>query len=181
MNQLLTVPNLMTLTRILLAPVMVWILLERWFLVGFFVVLGIGLSDAFDGWIARKLDQQTDLGAALDPVADKVMSAAVVIPLLCVGVLPVWFVAIVLGRDVLLVLGAGVLALMGKKPQPATRLGKWNTILLGWTVLWSMLAQVAPVLEVVMLPAMIVVSVMTFVSGLHYAWICLAPEGKEGQ
>lgn len=101
----MTIANLITLLRIVLVPVIIWALLSDEKILAFVVFLLAGLSDAVDGAVARMMDQQTEFGTALDPVADKLMLVSVFILLAWLGEIPLWLAILVLSRDVLIVVG----------------------------------------------------------------------------
>ncbi len=101
----LNLPNLITLARLLSVPLTIWLIFEARFGVAFWVFVGAGLSDAVDGYIAKRFDRRTWIGAVLDPAADKAMLAGVYVSLGLTGQLPAWLVALVVLRDFLIVLG----------------------------------------------------------------------------
>jgi cardiolipin synthase len=109
-----SVPNLITLVRLLLVPLIVaMITAERWNLVfGLFVVAG--LSDALDGWIAKTFDLKTDLGAYLDPLADKALLVSIYVALAIVAAVPPWLTILVVSRDVMIIGAFMVAWLLGK-------------------------------------------------------------------
>jgi len=88
LNPLRTVPNLLTLMRICLAPFLVAALLEQKFLLSFALFVAAGLTDALDGTLARVLRQRTVLGQYLDPVADKLLLSTIFLVLLHEGLMP---------------------------------------------------------------------------------------------
>ena len=95
----MTIPNLITILRFLLVPGVVFALLTDkmgWALAGFLVA---GISDGIDGFIARQFNQRTELGAYLDPMADKVLLASVFVVLGYMGELPLWLVIAAVSRD----------------------------------------------------------------------------------
>lgn len=101
----MTIPNALTLIRILLTPVIVWLLLDSrldYALIVFFVA---GLTDALDGLTARLLQQKTRLGAYLDPLADKLLLVSSFILLGHLGLVPLWLVIITVSRDAIILLG----------------------------------------------------------------------------
>jgi cardiolipin synthase (CMP-forming) len=100
----LNLPNLITLARLLSVPLTIWLIFEARFGVAFWVFVGAGLSDALDGYIAKRFDRRTWIGALLDPAADKAMLAGVYVSLGLAGQLPAWLVALVVLRDLLIVL-----------------------------------------------------------------------------
>lgn len=95
-----------TLLRFLLAPLLVWLLLEQHYLAALGVFLVGSISDALDGYIARHYQQATPLGALLDPLADKLLIGCGVLLLAWQGLFPLWLLAAVLLRDVIIVGGA---------------------------------------------------------------------------
>ena len=105
----LNLPNLITLARLLLVPVAIWLIFDARYFAAFWVFVGAGLSDGLDGYIAKRFDRRTRLGAVLDPAADKALLAGVYVTLGLVGQLPLWLVALVVLRDVLIVLGFAVI------------------------------------------------------------------------
>jgi cardiolipin synthase len=98
-------PNLITLARLLSVPLMIWLIFGERYGVAFWIFIGAGVSDALDGYIAKRFDLRTRLGALLDPIADKALLAGVYVTLGLAGQLPSWLVGIVILRDVLIVAG----------------------------------------------------------------------------
>jgi cardiolipin synthase len=101
----LNLPNLITLARLLSVPLTIWLIFDGQYGVAFWVFVGAGLSDALDGFIAKRFDRRTWIGAVLDPAADKAMLAGVYVSLGLAGQLPAWLVGLVVLRDFLIVLG----------------------------------------------------------------------------
>jgi cardiolipin synthase (CMP-forming) len=98
-------PNFITLARLLSVPVAVWLILDGEFAAAFWVFVAAGVSDALDGFIAKRFDQRTRLGALLDPIADKSLLVAVYVTLGIAGQLPAWLVILVVFRDFLIIGG----------------------------------------------------------------------------
>ncbi|MBV9967789.1 MAG: CDP-alcohol phosphatidyltransferase family protein, partial [Alphaproteobacteria bacterium] len=113
----LNLPNLITLARLLCVPLAIWLIVEARYGVAFWVFVVAGLSDALDGYIAKRWDQRTPLGAILDPIADKALLAGVYITLGLAGELPQWLVILVVLRD-LLIVGGYLLSHGATPPQP---------------------------------------------------------------
>ncbi len=104
----MNLPNLITLARLLSVPLTVWLILIDQMAVAFWLFVAAGISDAVDGFLAKRLNVTTNLGRYLDPLADKALLASVYVAL---GVhqpayLPVWLVILVVFRDILIVGGA---------------------------------------------------------------------------
>jgi cardiolipin synthase (CMP-forming) len=102
---LANLPNLITLARLLAVPVALWLILHVRYGAAFWVFVAAGASDALDGWIAKRWDCRTPLGALLDPAADKALIVSVYLSLWHGGYLPGLLVFLVLLRDFLIVLG----------------------------------------------------------------------------
>jgi cardiolipin synthase (CMP-forming) len=99
----LTIPNLITILRLILVPAVVLAMLQArwdWAFAGFLVA---GISDGVDGFIARRFNQQSTLGAYLDPVADKVLLVSVFVVMGFIGELPLWLVVTMVSRDALII------------------------------------------------------------------------------
>lgn len=107
-------PNLISLARLAAAPVAVWLILAGNDLAAFVLVLAAGVSDAIDGYLARRMGRTTRFGSLIDPVADKALLVGVFVALGARAVLPWWLVALVVARDILL-LGGG--AIMYARPE----------------------------------------------------------------
>lgn len=124
----MTIPNIITLFRLLLVPAVILALLTEhmgWALVGFLVA---GISDAVDGFIARTFDQRSELGSYLDPTADKLLLVSVFVVLGYMGELPLWLVIAAVSRDALIV-GAVLLSTVMAHPvaMKPSALSKANT------------------------------------------------------
>jgi len=103
--QLRQIPNLICVARILLIAPIIWSLLEADYGLALLLILTAGLSDALDGYLARRFDWRTRLGGLLDPAADKLLMFALFLTLSWLGWVPAWFTGVVIGRDVIIVAG----------------------------------------------------------------------------
>lgn len=122
-------PNLLSLARIGIVPVVIWALLDGRTGVALWLFLLAGLSDALDGYIARRFDARTEFGAYIDPIADKALLMSVYVTLGYLGGLPNWLVILVVFRDTLIVGGVILLQTMGYKVAMAPLLiSKANTV-----------------------------------------------------
>lgn len=110
---MLNIPNTITLARIILVPVIFWFLISGEVKAAFFVFLIAGVSDAVDGFLAKRYGWVTELGKYLDPVADKLMIVSLFIALGIAGKLPSWLVIAVVSRDILIVAGVLLTWLIG--------------------------------------------------------------------
>ena len=111
----MTLPNLITIARLILVPlVIVMIVNGRWD-EAFFLFVTAGVSDAIDGFIAKRFDMKSELGAYLDPLADKALIVSIYITLAIIGIIPVWLVIVVVSRD-LMIVTAVILSWLLEKP-----------------------------------------------------------------
>lgn len=108
----MNLPNLITFGRLLTVPVAVYLLMQSAYLAAFVLFLLAGVSDALDGYLAKRNNQTTELGAILDPLADKALLVGVYVTLGLQGNLPNWLVVLVVFRDVLIVGGVIILFLV---------------------------------------------------------------------
>lgn len=109
MHLIKTLPNLITLARIVAVPFVVSLLLDREYQLAFWIFVLAGVSDGIDGYIAKKWDARTRLGAYMDPIADKALLAALFLTLGYQGVFESWLVVLVVSRD-LAIIGAILLS-----------------------------------------------------------------------
>jgi cardiolipin synthase len=105
-------PNLITFGRLLTVPIAVYLLMQSAYLAAFILFLLAGASDALDGYLAKRNNQTTELGAILDPLADKALLVGVYVTLGLQGNLPSWLVVLVVFRDVLIIGGVIILFLV---------------------------------------------------------------------
>jgi cardiolipin synthase len=108
-SALVYLPNLITITRILAVPVIIWMIVTDNLFGAFVLFLAAGVSDGIDGFLARRFRWRTELGAYLDPIADKLLLTSVYAALAFHGHIPAWLGILVVSRD-LLIVGAVVLA-----------------------------------------------------------------------
>jgi len=112
---IVSLPNIITTGRVILVPVIFWLLVTGQSQLAFYAFLVAGISDAIDGYLAKRFDWQTELGSYLDPIADKLLIVSVFIALGVSGALPSWLVIAVVSRDILIVAGV-VLAWLMDRP-----------------------------------------------------------------
>ena len=105
----MSIPNFISLARLLAVPFIVYLILQSRFGLAFWVFVLAGVSDALDGWIAKRMDQESSLGSYLDPIADKALLMSVYATLGFFGFVPAWLVILVISRD-LLIIGAVLLS-----------------------------------------------------------------------
>lgn len=130
-DRILTIPNLVTLIRLVGVAVFWWVLVGRDnVVVAAWLILGIGWTDWVDGYLARKLNQVSKLGKALDPVADRLMIASAVIGGLIAGVVPAVIAIPLLVREAVMAVVAARLAARGHGVLAVRYWGKLATFLL---------------------------------------------------
>lgn len=125
----LSIPNLITLGRILLVPIVVWAIAQGLMWVAFVLFVAAGISDAVDGFLAKRFSMTTVLGAYLDPLADKALIVSIYLTLGINGYIPRWLVILVVSRDILIVGGIMLSWLIGTplKIKPLL-VSKLNTV-----------------------------------------------------
>ena len=111
----MNLPNLISLGRLLSVPVAVYLILQSQYAAAFWLFVAAGLSDAIDGFIAKKWGLTSALGAYLDPIADKALLVAVYLALGGEGHVPIWIVILVVSRD-LIIIGGVVLSHITTQP-----------------------------------------------------------------
>jgi cardiolipin synthase len=130
-NRIWTIPNLISVARLLCVPWFLWLLLARDARISAAVLLAIlGATDWVDGWIARHFHQGSDLGKVLDPTADRILLVAAGIGLLIDGAVPLWVGLLVLVREALISVAVLVLAAAGARRLDVQWAGKAGTLAL---------------------------------------------------
>src|SRR5438552_18953380 len=114
----LNLPNLISLGRLLLVPLALSLILDGNYWASFWVFVVAGVSDALDGFIAKRFDRRTRLGALLDPLADKVLLVSVYVTLGVAGQIWAWLVVLVVFRDVMIVGGFLLIQAVAAMPKP---------------------------------------------------------------
>ncbi|MEZ5774315.1 MAG: CDP-alcohol phosphatidyltransferase family protein [Hyphomicrobiaceae bacterium] len=109
----MTAPNIVSLLRILLVPLAIWLIIADRTQAAFFVFVTAGVSDAVDGFMAKRFGLQSELGAYLDPLADKLLLVSIYVALGVLGDLPSWLVILVVSRDVLIVAALMISFMLG--------------------------------------------------------------------
>jgi len=111
------IPNIITLGRIILVPIVVWAIASNQMEIAFAVFIVAGVSDAVDGFLAKRFNMTSDLGALLDPLADKALLVSIYIALGIWGAIPRWIVILVVSRDIMIVTAVIVSWLFDKPVQ----------------------------------------------------------------
>ncbi len=144
-NSAITIPNFITIIRILATPALVIFLLQNSYDRALLVFLVAGISDLADGYIARNFQQKSPLGAMLDPLADKLLMSASYVTLGYFEKIPAWLAVVVISRDVVILGGIIVLKLFAVQVQiePA-QISKWATAAQILTVFLALWMQLSP-------------------------------------
>ena len=124
----MSIPNLITLGRILLVPIVVWAIASGRMQMAFLLFLAAAISDGVDGFLAKRFGMKTELGAYLDPLADKILIVSIYVTLGITQVIPLWIVILVASRD-FMIIGAIILSWLVDMPvaiKPHT-ISKLNT------------------------------------------------------
>jgi cardiolipin synthase (CMP-forming) len=167
----MNIPNSLTILRILLVPVYIGFMTYGSYGFALLTLLVAGLTDAVDGYLARKLNQRTRLGTLLDPLADKVLLTSSFIALSVLHLVPSWLVILVVSRDVILLLGTAV-AHVTNTPIDVTPtfLGKGTTLLQLSYVLLVVFLTWRGVSLSMLNPLLMLLVGFTLASGLHYLY-----------
>ena len=133
------IPNFITLGRVMSVPVIFWLLVNGHSRSAFFVFLLAGVSDAVDGFLAKRFKWTSELGAYLDPLADKILIVSIYIALAVAKEIPLWLTIAVVSRDILILLAVLLSWLMGQpfviKPLTISKINTAAQLLLATTVL----------------------------------------------
>jgi len=125
----MTIPNLISITRLFLVPLCIWLISTNKTMLAFIVFVVAGITDAVDGFLARQFNMGSQLGTYLDPLADKALLVSIYVTFAVLAEIPVWLPILVVSRDVLIV-GGVLLAWMLGAPvaMHPRRISKLNTV-----------------------------------------------------
>lgn len=175
----MNIPNMLTILRIVLVPIYLFLFYfvkENQLLYAGIVFIIAGISDVLDGYIARKYDLTTKIGAALDPLADKLMTFAVLISFTTAELIPFWVLLILGIKEVLMIIGGFVLYLLkGNKVLPSNKFGKIATISFYATILSIVFNVPYESLTKLLIIATVVLNILAFI---NYLIIYLSKDNK---
>ncbi len=186
-NPNLTIPNILTIIRILLTPGFIMAYSGERFDLAWILFAVAGFTDALDGFLARVLKQRSWLGAILDPLADKILVDTSYICLALNGWLPNWLAIMVVSRDVIIVGGLGLLQFLGVKVDKRIRpswVSKATTLFQIVLVLFVMFQKSFELFYPYLFWSLVgVVAILTLLSGADYVLIGLKylPDEKVGE
>ena len=163
-------PNLLCLARLVCVPVIVWAVLERDFALALWIFIAAGISDALDGFIAKRFGAESVFGAFLDPIADKALLVGVYVALVARDMLPLWLVILVVFRDLVIVGGALVIQVatqrLSMEPLPVSKINTAAQIALAALVLAAAAFAIPAQIGIHIVEAL--VAITTVLSGLAY-------------
>jgi cardiolipin synthase len=151
-TRIVTIPNLLSLFRLLLIPVFLVLLLNAQYLWALLVLVASSLTDFVDGYVARHFNQVTRVGQLLDPAADRLFIFSTLIGLAWTGFIPWWLAGVIFGRELLLLIVGVILANAGYGPLPVHHLGKMGTFALLTAMPLLVLGAAFPQIDVVANP-----------------------------
>ena len=174
-------PNLITIFRIALVPVLILLLKDQEYAMALVVFAVAGVSDGLDGFIAKRFHCETRLGSILDPLADKTLLVSSYVMLMLLNHLPFWLMLTVAFRDLLIVSGYLVYtSMVGPVQMRPSWLSKLNTFMQIALVFVILVQQAFQLVYAPMVDALIyAVLLTTIASGAHYLWIWLVMKELE--
>ena len=167
------IPNLICLARIVLVIPIIRSLWQEQFMLSLLLIIIAGLSDILDGYLAKKNNWRSYLGAVLDPAADKILLVSLFLTLQSMGLIPLWLTLTVIARDLMIIFGLSLYRYFVGVPQPKpTRISKLNTTLQLVFIIFVILAQgVQFPFEILAMVCGSLVFVTSILSGLDYCII----------
>ena len=186
LRQFRAAPNLLTLLRLFIIPFLVIEILDGRYRMAFALFVLAGVSDGFDGLVARWLKQHTRLGQYLDPIADKLLLSTLFVVLTHVGLVPRYVTVLVFSRDLGILLISTLLFATGTlRDFRPSLLGKLNTLVQIVALTVVLVEQIAPSADLALVRGGLLraIAVLAPVSAAHYAWIVFrrvsAPEPEQ--
>ena len=166
------IPNLLTLLRIAAAPALILLLLSEEYEFALILFVVAGITDSLDGWFAKRFDCVTELGARLDPLADKILIISAYCMLAWLELIPFALVLLVIFRDLVIVGGYLVLTLDDDIPMQPSMISKTNT-LLQITFVIAVLLENSLWMQPNLFDDVLLwlVAISTIVSGVQYVWV----------
>jgi cardiolipin synthase len=180
-TRILTPSNQITLLRLVFVPVFAILVMDRHYRAALVVLMAAALSDALDGTVARLLKQESPLGVALDPIADKILMTTAYITLSLRGALPWWLTIIVLSRDVAILMTAALISLVaGYRPFYPSLLGKASTAAQMATIFLAVgrRARVPYLTAEVVTFFIYLTAALTLASAIHYVFLLRQGHGR---
>ena len=173
---MLNLPNTLTLLRIVAVPIFLICIVYGRNGAALCIFMAAGITDALDGALARLTNANTELGASLDPLADKLLMTSSFIVLALYGAVPAWLTILVLSRDAVILLGYLSIYFFSEPiAVRPTSLGKWNTFFQIFTVGFALLTLARPDMPMFWINTVTqwLAGATTAASGLHYVYVGL--------
>ena len=180
-ERVLNLPNIISILRLVAVPGVAWLILQQRWEAACWLFLAAAVSDGIDGLLARWLNQMTQLGAALDTIADKALGVVTLVMLTQAGAIPLWVTLAILLRDSIIVLGAlSYRGLAGHLEIHPTWLGKTH-MFAEFVLLTVVLAGLGGLLAVDAWLMLLFAGVFAIavISGVQYVWIWGAKARRE--
>lgn len=172
LNLPINIPNILTISRILLIPIFIIALLKGMFSAALLIFTFAAISDALDGLLARYFKQYSVLGAILDPIADKLLLSSSYVCLAVLNVIPDWLSVLVITRDILIVLAIAVFTMVDIEIEfKPTMVSKWTTVAQLVTIMLVLLNPAIPEIAILKLSFFWLTAVLTILSGFHYVYV----------
>jgi cardiolipin synthase len=185
-DRIVTIPNALSVLRLAALPFVYLDLIEGRWLRAFVLLVVFSATDWFDGYLARRLDQITRLGALLDPISDRALFVVVGVGFVVSGLLPLWAVALLLARDLVVMVGGLVLLRGGRGVPPTSKLGKASTFGLMWALPMFLLARVfgtdvdpQPVLQAAAWFTLLTNTALYYLAAFGYLRVLLQDPGSQ--
>jgi cardiolipin synthase (CMP-forming) len=166
----LNLANLLTLLRFGLVPVVIVSIINKQWTLAFVLFVTAGVTDAIDGFVARHFDMRTELGAYLDPLADKALLVSIYITMAIGGYIPVWLAVLVVSRDIMII-GAVIVSWLMDNPVEINplRLSKANTLAqISFAALMLFLLAFALSMDMLVNASVAIVTALTLASMVAY-------------
>lgn len=150
----MTISNIITMSRLVILPFIVYFLLTDQRVAAFVLMLISLLSDGLDGYLARRLHQESQLGKFLDPLCDKIFLAVILVTLFYIGAVPLWAVIVIVLRDFLILLGSYILLKRRAIVEVSNSFGKvagftFGVMILAFTMEWKLLGAIFLYLSII--------------------------------
>lgn len=180
---MLTVPNFLTLLRIIAIPAFLILVSNHRYAAALVLFMAAGITDTIDGVLARLTNARSDLGATMDPLADKLLLLSSFLILTWLGALPPWLLILVLTRDVVVLSGYLVIYFVSTPMEvDPTFIGKLNTFMEMFTVGFALLTLARPEIPMASVNQVTwyVTGLTTTISGVHYVYSGLLWYQRQG-
>jgi cardiolipin synthase len=174
MRAFLTPPNLLTLGRMALTPLVILAILARDCPRALVLLAIAAATDGIDGFLARRYNWVSRLGSYLDPISDKLLLTSVFLCLAFAGLVPAWLVWLIVGRDLVILTMALIAVLITSyRDFPPTQLGKLSTLVQIFTGTVVLTECAIPGFPHITTPLVWITAAITAISGVHYIAVAL--------